>query len=213
MGKFKDLTGQRFGRLTVAERAESTNRRRVKWLCKCDCGNEVIVSGDDLHSGNTKSCKCLRSENSRQIHKTHGLTNTRLHNIWSRMIDRCCNPQSKFYNSYGGRGISICVEWRNSFQAFYDWAKANGYAETLSIDRIDNDGNYCPENCRWATAKEQSNNRRSNTLVTMNGKTQTVTHWCNELGLKNRDIVYKRLNAGWPPEKAFFTASRKRGRA
>ena len=213
MGKFKDLTGQRFGRLTVIERTENNRHGNAMWLCLCDCGNKVIVLGSDLRAGHTRSCKCLQDEVNRELHKTHGLSKTRLHKIWSKMIDRCYNPHHVQYHNYGGRGITICREWKDDFTVFYAWAMANGYAETLSIDRIDNDGNYCPENCQWITMREQQNKRGDNVLVTMNGKTQNVTQWCNELGA-NRAYVYKRLKKGWPPEKAFFySKSKKRGRA
>ena len=147
MPKLNDLTGQRFGRLTVLERTE------LKWLCKCDCGNKKIVAGGHLVSGDTKSCGCLRIK--------HGMRNTRLYSIWHGMKERCYNTKHKFYKHYGGRGIKVCEEWKNDFQTFADWALSHGYADNLTIDRIDVNGNYEPSNCQWATNAEQQRNKRN----------------------------------------------------
>lgn len=156
----KDLTGREFGRLTVIERQGSNEKRHALWLCKCQCGNSKVISSQDLLEGNTNSCGCLRKEKSRDLSHTHGMTNTRLYDTWRAMKARCYNPANPNYKYYGGRGITICDEWKNDFPKFHDWAMSHGYAEDLTIDRINNDGNYEPSNCRWATTAEQNKNKR-----------------------------------------------------
>lgn len=153
-----DLTGQKFGRLTVVERVEN-KRRRSQWLCKCDCGNEVKVSSSGLRSGNTKSCSCLQKDLARDRLKTHGMSSNRIYNIWYGVIYRCENSNFINFDKYGGRGITVCDNWKKSFDNFYDWAVENGYDDSLEIDREDNDGNYCPENCRFVTHSLNQVNR------------------------------------------------------
>lgn len=160
MGKLIDLTGQRFGRLTVIERAGSDNFGEATWICKCDCGVKKEIRGKDLRSGHTRSCGCLCIEASITRETKHGGKGTRLYNVWKTMKDRCHNQNSKNFEDYGGRGITVCDEWKHDFAAFRDWALANGYAEGLTIDRKDNDKGYSPENCRWATYSQQRKNQR-----------------------------------------------------
>ena len=164
MSTVKDLTGQRFGRLVVIERAGSTGRGESTWLCLCDCGKNCVVYSYKLRSGHTKSCGCLNIEATKARFATHHKRHTRLYGVWTTMIQRCINPKHNRFHRYGGRGITVCDEWRNDFQAFYDWAMATGYDECAprgqcTIDRIDNDKGYSPDNCRWVDAKTQRYNQ------------------------------------------------------
>lgn len=196
----KDMSGLRFGRLVVLERAGTRSKNPI-WRCRCDCGNEIFAMGGNLRSGDTQSCGCLNRENAKKRYLTHGGTNTRLFRIWHNMKNRCGNPNTKDYADYGSRGIKVCPEWSENFEAFRDWAMANGYREDLTLDRKDNDGPYSPENCRWITNAAQQNNRRNNHLLTLYGKTQTITKWAEETGI-NRSTLKARLKRGWSIEKA-----------
>lgn len=160
MSKIKDLTGQKFGRLTVLERSESNKDGRAQWLCLCECGEIKVKLGKLLLNGHCKSCGCGEYENRVNNITSHKLSNTRLYNIWCAMKQRCYYSKHKDYHNYGGRGITVCEEWKNDFKSFYDWSITHGYADNLTIDRMDVNGNYEPNNCRWATAKEQRLNQR-----------------------------------------------------
>lgn len=183
MGKFIDLTGQKFGRLTVIERYKSSKGGHTRWKCMCDCGRETISCADGLRNGQTTSCGCLNREKIIKARQTHGMWKSRIYRIWKGMISRCCCETDGNYKNYGGRGIAVCEEWLHNFQAFYDWSTQNGYADNLTIDRIDNDKGYYPYNCRWITFKKQQNNRRNNHNITFNGETHTLSEWSEITGV------------------------------
>lgn len=182
MHRVIDLSGMRFGRLTVLSRENNDNHGGTRWLCRCDCGNSCIVDSGNLRHGRQKSCGCLRHRE--PWNKTHGeFCNSRLYRIWTGMKTRCYDKRCKAYPSYGGRGIFICEDWKDNYESFRDWALLNGYSDDLSIDRIDNDQGYFPENCSWATRENQSNNRRSSRFVVLGGIKMTTARAARELGV------------------------------
>ena len=202
MKKAVDLTGLRFGRLVVKER-DWSKKKAAYWFCLCDCGNTATVQATHLRSGATQSCGCLHDESSRKTTwKTHGAYKTRIYQTWLGMKGRCYNERNSRYPNYGGRGITVCEEWRDSFEAFRDWAMANGYRDDLTIERKDVNGDYCPENCCWATQKEQQNNRSNNLMLTHNGKTQTITQWAKETGINEMALRSRIKKLNWTPERA-----------
>lgn len=206
-----DITGQVFSRLTVVRYYGKNKYNNNLWKCKCECGNETIVPATLLRQGNTRSCGCLQKEKATKhlmdITITHGLSRdsqgkkTRLYQIWSGMKTRCFNANVQEYPRYGGRGISMCSEWIDNFKAFHGWAMANGYKDNLEIDRIDVDGDYEPSNCRWVTTLKQSNNRRTNKLVTYNGETKTLSEWARWAELEYVTF-WNRLKNGWEFDRA-----------
>lgn len=199
-----DLIGKRFGRLMVIAKAGKRSDRYICWLCKCDCGNEIIVPGVSLKSGNTKSCGCLKKEKLIKRNTTHSKSNTLTYHIWQVMKNRCSNPDYKHYKDYGGRSIIVCERWLKFENFLADMGEA---PKGLSIERTNNDLGYCKENCIWATRKQQNRNKRSNLLIEFNGKTQCVSAWAEELGI-HRNTLFTRLNRGWSIEKAFMTPVR-----
>ncbi len=188
MSLCEDLTGKRFNKLVVLYRDENGKGDKSRWRCICDCGTETTVSGTNLKTGAVKSCGCLRH----MKHDTHHLSNTRLYRIWNEMKKRCYLKNHHAYSYYGARGITVCDEWKDNFEAFYTWAISNGYSKNLTIDRIDNNGSYSPTNCRWATRKEQVNNRRSCVLITYNGETKNLMQWCELLNLPYK-LIHQRM--------------------
>ena len=195
----RDLTGQKFGRLTVLrqapDRIKPSGAHSKMWECQCDCGNIKIISRSSLVSGDTISCGCYHKEHVHDFGKKHGLTHTKLYTKWNGMVQRCTNPNAIHYNMYGGRGITICDEWRNDFYSFYSWSIENGYTDKLTIDRIDNNKGYCPENCRWTDLKTQANNTRRNHYITYNNETKTLTQWAKLLNVNVETLRY-RVNHG-----------------
>ena len=169
---FIDLTDQKYGRLKVINRVGFQNGRTI-WNCICDCGNECNVSSHDLKSGNKKSCGCLQRERAKEASQTHGLSKERIHKEWRGILHRCKNPSASHYENYGGRGITVCDEWKEDFMAFYEWSMQNGYADNLTLDRKDNDKGYSPDNCRWVTHMENCHNRgvRKDSLTGCTGVT------------------------------------------
>lgn len=208
---YEDLTGKTFNRLTVIRPV--TVNKKTKWECRCSCGNVKAVDGLALINGHTKSCGCLHkdamAEKAKKA-KTHGYTHHRLYACYYRMRRRCENKANKSYKRYGGRGIKVCDEWKNDIMSFINWGIENGYKEGLSIDRIDNDGDYSPENCRWADATQQSNNRRSNKFVTYNGETHTYAEWSRIIGISQLTLRHRIEDLGWSVKDALTVSTDER---
>ena len=205
-----DIKGQRFGRLVAIERVGSNRRKEWLWRCACDCGSETIVPSYRLRHGGVTSCGCHQRDCAYRSKKAKN--NPRLYGVYRDMKDRCYNKNCEQYKNYGGRGIKICSEW-GKFDAFCDWALANGYNPNAkygqcTIDRIDTNGDYSPVNCRWVNLEQQANNRRVNSLITYANKTMTATQWERERGLWNGAIAY-RLSRGWTVDEAIFSLPRK----
>lgn len=196
---FNDLTGKRFGRWSVLAVAE-TNSKKTYWKCKCDCGTVKDVRADQLINGHSVSCGCLRDEAA----TTHGKSKTRIYRIWIGMRRRCYDSNQFGYQRYGGRGISVCNEWMTDFERFYEWAISNGYDDKKSIDRIDNDGNYEPNNCRWVTMKEQGNNRSSNVFYEYDDEVHTIAEWAEIAKIPYATLKH-RIDAGWSIYDAITT--------
>jgi hypothetical protein len=207
------MVGKRFGMLTVIKEAENPyGIKKAAWECKCDCGKSIVAIGDLLRRGYYSSCGCQKAKRMHDVAFKHGKSNTRLFKIWSCMKQRCYYPRYTDYHCYGGRGIKVCEEWLADFQNFYIWAINSGYKSNLSIDRIDVNGDYSPDNCRWATPKEQANNKTTNHLLTYNGETHTLQEWADIKKL-NYDCLKARINdLGWDVHDALEKPSRGRGK-
>lgn len=188
-----DLTGRRFNRLLVIDRASSVGERRVKWNCLCNCGTIKAVISDNLLKGTSGSCGCLKVELTKINNATHGKSDSREFMIWSRMKGRCINPRVTAFPFYGGRGITVCPRWLNSFEAFFD---DMGLSQGLTLDRIDTNGNYEPTNCRWATQREQTRNKRNNVRATVENVTLTAVEWVERTRIsdwKIREAIRKNV--------------------
>lgn len=202
-----NLIGQRFGRLVVISEARNKQNKRFCWECECDCGNITFAYTHSLLSGRVKSCGCYK----KKVNTKHGGCTgeeERLYGVWRSVRQRCCDPHSHSYKNYGARGITICKEWKEDYNAFRSWALANGYDDhakrcTLQLDRINNSGNYTPDNCRFTTPTINSRNRRNTVKATINGETRPIIEWCELMG-KDYNLVRGRLFYGWSIEDALF---------
>lgn len=194
----KDLSGLRFERLLVISRSTSDYKY---WLCKCDCGKEKYIRGDHLRKRRTLSCGCLGKENRLKKVYKHGLSYNPLYFVWASMMDRCYNTSFQDYRNYGGRGISVCDRWHKVEDFVSDMTK--GYSKGLQLDRIDNDGNYSPSNCRWVTRKQNNRNKRTSVYLTVGSETKTIIEWSEITGIFP-DIIRIRIKKGWKGEKALY---------
>lgn len=202
--KPRDITGQKFGKLTAIKldhiKSYSTSTKRY-WLCKCKCGNYSIVEQGQLTRGKTKSCGCIQKE---YFKTKHNLRNSKIYETWSNIKKRCYNARSTRYKWYGAKNIKMCDEWKNDFKTFYDWSINNGYKEPLTIDRIDVNGNYEPNNCRWVDWKQQQQNKNSNINITYKNQTKCIAEWARIFNI-NRATLQWRIKQGWKIDEALTT--------
>lgn len=208
MGRLNDLTGYKFGRLLVMGRSRNDKQGKPMWKCKCECGNEVVVRGAALSQGRTVSCGCYCNE----IHTTHGGSETRLYHVWRNMKERCYSKTHRAYPDYGGRGIAVCDEWLD-FDNFRKWAMESGYNENASqwvctLDRIDVNSGYYPQNCRWVDMTEQAKNKRNNRCFEYNGETHTLSEWSNILGIGYQTLYARLIIYGLTVEEALTRGCR-----
>ena len=206
---FKDITGSDFGYWHVVSRAPNDKDGNTYWNCQCVCGTERVISGHNLRRGYTTNCGCMTKKLLSESHIKHGGSsiyatseNTKLYKVWNSMRSRCKNETSQSYSYYGGRGINICEEWDNSFEAFRKWSLDNGYKIGLTIDRINVNGDYCPENCRWVDRVTQANNTTRTRYVTYNGETRTIKEWSEITGINYNTLVGRLYRYHWPVEDA-----------
>ena len=194
-----DIANQKFGRLTALSRVKGS-----KWKCKCECGNIVYVRTNSLIQNYTLSCGCYHKDKLKEINARHNLSNARIYHIWQNIKRRCYNQNYKYYSYYGKKGITMCDEWKSSFESFYEWSMSAGYSDKLTIDRINSNGNYEPNNCRLVTRKEQQNNISSNLNFTIDGKTKTLAQWCEIYNVPHERTRY-RVKNGWDILSALTT--------
>lgn len=204
--KHIDLTGQRFGRLLVVKEVERNKFGHIQWLCQCDCGNTVVSSTSVLRAGKRVSCGCAQPR--------HYSDNKRLYTVWRGMIDRCENHNAKSYKDYGARGIAVCASW-HTFKNFLDWSVASGYDQdapfgAYTLDRIDTNGDYCAENCRWVSIRQQARNNRHNHMVTIGGETMPLVAAAEKYGI-SINTVKMRIRNGWSDVDAIITPSARAG--
>lgn len=209
--KKNDLIGRRFGRLVVINEYDRDKYGKMRYMCICDCGNKKIAGRVDLLSGHTKSCGCYWLESIIASNRKYTKEEKILYDTWKGMRQRCNNKNHKLYHCYGGRGICICEEW-NDYLAFYHWAIENGYEKGKQIDRIDNDGNYEPSNCRWVTQLENANNKSINTYYVIDGVRHTFAEWCRIYGINYYTADGRVRRMGWDIEKALTTPLLRKGR-
>jgi hypothetical protein len=203
-----DLTGLRFGRLVALHQRGYNKHGKQLWEVRCDCGTVKAIPRGYLVTGDTNSCGCLKADILRERASTHGKTNSSTYRVWGAMKTRCTNPNADSYRLYGGRGIRVCERWLSSFEDFL--ADMGEKPEGMSLERKNSDGNYEPDNCRWATSQEQANNTSRNRLMTHEGKTQTLVQWARELSI-GESAIRNRLKRGWPLEKALTTPPGRNG--
>lgn len=194
MSSFIQMKGEKFGRWTVLMRDKES--KYSAWICECKCGTIKSVISGNLRRGKSVSCGCHRNEFHSKNNRTHGKSKTDLYKVWRAIRNRCFNSKTKDYKNYGDRGISLCEGWANSFENFYEWSINNGYEKGLTIDRIDNNENYRPTNCRWVERKVQNNNRRNNHFIEIDGVTKTLAEWSECTGI-NRKTIQSRIAYGW----------------
>ena len=209
MGTFVDMTGQRYGRLTVVGRAGHNKHGQILWRALCDCGGSVETVGYCIRYGDTQSCGCLKLEKISALRRTHAMSKTPIYGIWWAMMQRCHDPNHHASHRYGGRGIEVCEQWR-SFDGFF--ADMGHRPEGMSLDRVDNNGPYSPENVRWRSAREQGRNKNNNRLISHNGVTKCLVEWGEITGF-GQDVISARLSRGWDVARALTTPLRQNNRA
>lgn len=202
MWKIIDLTGKKFNRLTAVRLSHRDNSGRAWWIFRCECGKEKAILGANASGGYIKSCGCLRHEVCKSRVGVHRMSRSKIYAVWHSMKNRCLNSKDRYFQIYGGRGIKVCEEWL-LFETFAEWASTHGYKDGLTLDRVDNNGEYKPDNCRWATWVEQANNKSNNVILTYEGETMTLKRWAERYDVNYYNLKY-RLRAGWSARDALF---------